>query len=67
MSYPSSWYQGDLTFLLNSLVVAQRGKSVQQNVGGMGRQLRKWRNGLCLAHEYRVILGVVRESSEICI
>lgn len=53
--------------LLNSLVVAQRGNSVQQNVGGMGRELRKWRSGLCLAHEHRVIWGVVYESSEICI
>lgn len=64
MSYPSCWYQGDLILLLNSLVVAQRGKSVQQNVGGMDRQLRKWINGLCLAHEYRVILRVVHESCE---
>lgn len=67
LSYPVSWHPGDLAHLLNSLVVAQRGNSVYQNLGRMDRQLPKWRNGLCLDPEYRVIWGVVHESSEICV
>lgn len=54
--------------LVISLVIAHRGNSVWQDVGGkdgMGRQLRKWRNGLRLAREHRAISGVVYESSKI--
>lgn len=59
ISYPSRRYQGDLTLLVISLVVAQRGNSVWQDLGGTERQLPKWRSGLCLAHEHKAILGVV--------
>lgn len=59
ISYPSRWYQGGLTLLVISLVVAQRGNSVWQDLGGTDRQLHKWRCGLCLAHGHKAILGVV--------
>lgn len=59
ISYPSRWYQGNLTLLVISLVIAQRGNSVWQDLGGTDRQLYKWRSGLCLAHGHKAILGVV--------
>lgn len=59
ISYLSRWYRGDLTLLVISLVAAQRGNSVWQDLGGTDKQLHKWRSGLCLAHGHKTILGVV--------